>query len=258
MLSRWYRKFSGSFDNPNWMNKYSKFLYWRIYDFSWEGWHCLFNNALARRSTIASFIGYLIILNDLVASELGFEFILNGSNSILNLNTRTRLHLLFFGLLFIAFARLIFLWARPHVIKFGPSLHEWVNFGLREFTFTDFQRMHGAIREKGHRTGYGKYYDDDWDAFVEDAIWKESGRTGRKIDCDKRESRRHVNYSTAKQRHEDLLRCILIDRYYEIAASNKPALLASIILALPGYFMFLLPSVDLSLSIAYSVLFQNS
>lgn len=255
MINRWYRKFSELFDNPNWIHKYSKFFYWRIYNFSWERWHRLFNNALAKNSTLASFIGYLIVLNDLVASELGFEFILNGSNSVLNFNTRTRLHLLFFGLLFIALARLIFLCARPHVIKFGPTLHEWVNFGLREFTFIDFQSMNGEIRAKGHRTIYGKYYDDDWDAFVEDAIWKESGRTSGRIDGDKRESRQHVNYSTAKQRHEDLLRCILIDRYYEVAASNKPALLASIILALPGYVMFLLPSIDLSLSIAFSVLF---
>ena len=54
----------------------------------------------------------------------------------------------------------------------GPRLQDWVAFGLENYTYYDFRSLHNEIRTNEHRTTYGKYYDDDWDAFTEDAIDK--------------------------------------------------------------------------------------
>lgn len=217
----------------------------------------MFENKLAQSSIYASVIGYAIYLNDIVVTRLSFDEITTSYRSVLGFSSLNKLHLLFFGLLLLALARGLYLLRRPLVIRFGPSEVEWVNFGLTNMTFKNYREFHSEIRNHEHRTHMGKYYDDDWNAFVSDAIWQGSGQSGEiaNDDSSKRDSRKHVNFANAKQVHESLLRNILKDRYYEHAAKNKVALVFAVLLASSGYILFLLPNLDLTLTIICS-LFQ--
>lgn len=247
-----FRKSLQSLENPTYLSKRWPWLYWKIYEFSWDRFYWIFNNNLAKVSILASAAGYLLFLNDILLENFEFTVITDNGSSVLGLSTRSKLALIYFGLILIALGRLIYLWRRPHSIKLGPSLCQWVNFGLREFTYSAFLGLHHEIRQNQHRTLYGKYYDDDWDAFTEDATWRESGRTHDLKPDEKRQSREAVNFSAAKQRHEDVLRSLLMDRYYEKAAKNKIGLLFALMFALPGYAIFLIPNIDLFLTISAS------
>lgn len=246
-------KFLKSFENPIWLSEKWPWLYWKIYNFSWSNYYFLFENSLAKAALPSSAVGYFIYLNDFIAQELGFDWITSGTASVLGVSPKTKLYLLYFGLLFITFSRLLYLWKRPHSLARGPSLEAWTEYGLREFTYSDFLQLNHEINANGHRTRYGKYYDDDWDAFADDARWAQSGKTSAMGTDFKRDNRQHVNYSEAKARHEDLLRSILIDRYEEISATRKFSLAFAICLALAGYAQFLLPNIDLALTLIRSL-----
>ncbi|MEX0316993.1 MAG: hypothetical protein AB3N21_03530 [Ruegeria sp.] len=240
-------------ENPVALSKKWPWLYWRIYNFSWKDYFWIFDNKLSKASILASAAGYLLYLNDiLIHNGFGFEGITNNFTSVFGLDTRQKLSLIYFGLILISLSRLLFLWRRPNSIRLGPDLSSWVIHGLREFTFYDFNELHGDITYNTHRTLYGKYYTDDWEAFVEDARWEQSGKTSELSPAQKKRSRSNVDFSTAKAKHEDLLRSILIDRYYEYSARNKISLLAALALATIGYIMFLLPNFDLLLTVVRS------
>ncbi len=243
-----------SLENPTFLSRRTPWLYWRVYNFSWSSYYWIFNNNLSKASILASAAGYLLYLNDFLLNDFGFGVITSNYSSVIGIDTRSKLAMIYFGLIFIAAGRVIFLLRRPSSIRFGPSQNAWVNHGLNEFTYYDFHRLHGDIRENGHRTLYGKYYDDEWEAFSDDARWSSSGRTDGMDDDQKRRDRDHVGYSNAKSRHEDVLRSILIDRYDEFSAHNKIGLAVALLFAVVGYILFFLPNVDLFLTIARSFL----
>ena len=151
-----------SLNNPLYLSRRFSWLYWKIYDLTWSRSYWLFSNPIARSSILLSVVGYAIFLSDLVVNNYGFDAISSKQRSVLGFDSREKLVLIYFGILFISFARGIFLLRRPNTIKLGPSQSEWVAFGLREFTYGDFLRLHGDIQHNQHRTLYGKYYTDDW------------------------------------------------------------------------------------------------
>jgi hypothetical protein len=246
------RQFLTSLENPLFLSKRLPRLYWAIYRFSWSDYVWLLDNNLSRYAPVASAAGYLIYLNDLLTEKYGFDFVTEGQASTFGLDTRSKLVLIYFGLTSVALGRLLYLWRRPFVIRRGQSLSEWVSFGLQNFVYSDYLSMHESIQVRGHRSLYGKYYTDDWEAFVSDAVWEKSGRSDDMDPDQKRRSREHVGFAQAKSRHEDLLRSILIDRYYEGSATRKLSLLIAVSLSAFGSFLFLLPSVDLFFSILLS------
>lgn len=243
-----------SLENPLFLSKRFPSLYWKIYKLSWKDYLWIFENPISKASPVASAAGYLVYLNDILVREMGFEFISANNSSVIGLDFRMKLMLVYFGLVLLAIARLIYLARRPHSISHGPDLSSWVDYGMHNFTFTDFLSFHDDIQVNQHRTLYGKYYTDDWEAFVDDASWSKSGRTDGMDTVGKRASREHVSYGDAKRRHEDLLRSILIDRYEEFSARNKISLVFAVILALAGMAMFLLPNLDLFLVLLLSVI----
>jgi hypothetical protein len=241
-----------SFENPLWLHKRSAWLYWRVYNFSWSGWYWVFENRIAKISPMASAVGYFIYLNDILVERFGFEEITGNTASVLGLSLTTKLSLVYFGLLLVAAGRVLYLFRRPNSIRYGPDLAAWVNRGIRECTFSDFNGFHQDIRANSHRSPYGRYYDDDWEAFRDDATWSESGRTREPSLESKRRMRVHVDYAAAKLRHEDLLRSILTDRYFEYSARRKLSLFFCLLLGLAGFAMFFLPNLDLLLTILTS------
>lgn len=241
-----------SLENPTFIKK-PKWLYWAIYHFSWSDWFWLFENRIAKASPFASAVGYLIYLNDYVSEQFGFDFVTQGI-SVIGLSGRQKLLMVYFGLVFLAIARLIYLWRRPTSIRFGPTAQEFSNYTMANFTFSDFLSLYQDIEQNGNRTLYGKYYTDDWEAFCEDATWAESGRTKGMDRAQKIKSRENVSFKNARERHEDLLRSISLDRYYQYSASRKISLTFALGVCLFGYGLFLLPNLDLFLSVLLSAL----
>ncbi len=249
------RRIFRSLENPTFLSRKWPALYWAVYNFSWSTWYSIFENGLSKISPLATVAGYSIIFNDILVKDFGFKFITGNATSVLGLDVRTKLVCLYFGLVFLAAGRMIYLLRRPMSISSGPDLASWVSYCLKNFTFSDFLQLHNDIRQNQHRTLYGKYYDDDWSAFREDAVWLRSGRTQGLSDDEKQKDREQVSYSVAKERHEDLLRSILIDRYAEYSARNKVSLLFALLFSIPGTFLFLLPTADIFLTIIKSTVF---
>ncbi len=248
----------------NWLNNPSSLFticpnaYFVIYNFSWDKWIFIFENRISRVALLFTGIGYFILLNDYVTSEIGFKNITDGKNSVLTISNDAKLRFLYFGSLLIALGRLIYLWKRPSSIKFGPDLSSWVHYGFTELTYSDLHAMNDQIDTKGHRTLYGKYYTDDWEAFAEEARWQQSGKSEKLSGLEKRKNRQYVNFRAAKECHENLIRSILIDRYFEYAASRKFTLLVAITLSSFGFVLFFIPALDLFLTILAGTLFATS
>ncbi len=248
--------------NPQPLAKSYNWLYWRIYNLNWEKFLPLLDNRISQLAPLSSIVGYLIYLNDILTEHMGFNLVTGSEASTLGLSFRNKLILIYIGLLLIAIGRFLFLWRRPNVIRFGPSREQWCDHAMKTLTAQDFFSFHQDIRQNGHRTLYGKYNDNDWTAFWEDANWKMSSVMDPSNDTSLRtsyneqlrESRKHVDYYAARLRHESLLRSILIDRYDELAASHKLGLILSILFSSVGFVFFLLPNFDLLLTVISSIL----
>lgn len=247
------RQLEAKLENPLFLSKYLPFLYWKVYDLSWISFYPIFESQISRYSPWASCAGYFVFLSDALVKHLGFKFITDGASSAFGLSIEDKLILIYIGSISLTIRRIIYLTGRPGPIKYGPDQAAWVKFGLENFTFGDFQGMHHDIRENGHRTIYGKYYDDDWDAFKTDAIWDQSGKSPNSRANGNRE---RFSFTAAKLKHEDVLRSILIDRYHQYCAKYKIRLVMGLIFTLPGLAMFLTPSIDLFITLVKNTLLQ--
>jgi hypothetical protein len=96
--------------------------------------------------------------------------------------------------------------------------------------------MDGTIKSEGNRTLHGKYSDAEFQSFLNVA-------TGRNILAPN--SQTTVDWKAAKSRFEGLLRSILIENFYRNNIKRRLALTCRLLLALCGYVLLLIPSVDL-------------
>lgn len=213
----------------------------------WDKCLFLFENNLARFSLAFCAVGYLILLNDMAVNVLDFEEITAPSKSVLKMDVVDRLTYVFFGALLIAFGRVVYLVGRPKAIQYGPYLSDWSNYGYSELTFTDFRSMHDQICKLGAHTSYGEYSKEEWSVFSSDAIYR--GASESYTQEAKVKFAKSFDYTTAKRKHENLIRSILIDRYFSDSSSRRLILLFCILTSSVGYLLFFLPNIDLVLTI---------
>ncbi|MGR3342236.1 MAG: hypothetical protein ACU0DI_03255 [Paracoccaceae bacterium] len=220
------------------------------YNFYWDDYYNLLNGRVTAAVSLTPIFGYLILFNDYILEDLDFtELVGSDVSTTLFLSSEGRLRLIYFGLILVALARALYVLRMPYVVKQGKNLREYVNLGLENFTVYDFVQLHHRIQNSGHYSVYGKYYTDDWEAFLEDARWKESGNSHGLSPNKKKESRSGIHSIEAKRRHDDLLRSMLIDNYYSGRSIRKYTLATCVIAALTGYLFLLIPSVDLFLRV---------
>ena len=101
-----------------------------IYNFRWSDYVFLFDGWIANCSLAVPVIGYLILFNDTIAQHLSFNR-LAGENVIgFGLSALSRLKLIYFGLIFLGSANIIYRIRRPFVFKFGRSEPEYVENAL--------------------------------------------------------------------------------------------------------------------------------
>lgn len=234
-------------------------IFWA--NFSWERYDPYLNGRLAKLALFVPLIGYLILFNDFVAENLDFKYLVSHGNpnnqKIVTpaFSSTTRLQFIYFGLLTLSMASILNLWKRPRVCRQGITVAKYMEFGLTNFTVYDFVNMNHVIQHEGHTSVYGKYYTDDWEAFLSEARWKLSGTTAEKANAQaKKNSRMNVSLSAAKKTHEDLLRSMLIDTYKRETSKRRKWLIASLLIATVGYILLLVPSVELFSQIIFVTL----
>jgi hypothetical protein len=148
-----------------------------------------------------------------------------------------RLKLIYFGLIFLGSANILYRIRRPFVFKIGTNQFEYVEIALKHFTVSAYVDIHGLIRYEGHHTLHGKYYDAEYDAFLNLA----TGEKGERLQRDESTA----DWTQAKRRDEGLMRSMLIENFYRNNVKRRLSLSCCIFLSLLGYVLLLIPSLDL-------------
>jgi len=190
-------------------------------------------------------IGYLIIFNDKVSEMLIFKELANEEAFSIGLDGVQRLRLLYFGLIFLGISNFIYRLKKPYQFKFGTNLVDYTRTSLENCTLYDYMQMHGTIRSKGHLTTSGKYYDSEWDGFVE-----ASTNTGEGTDKVKRDG----DWESAKSKYGGLLRGILAETFFRYDIGKRFWLSLCVLLSTLGYLFMLAPSLDLFIKVCISTM----
>lgn len=184
-------------------------------------------------------LGYLILFNDSISQHLSFNHLASEDQlSVFGLSASTRLKLIYFGLIFLGTANILYRLRRPYVFRVGTNQFEYVERALEHFTVENYIDINGTIRHEGHHTLHGKYSDAEFEKFLSIATGNDFLSVQATMD-----------WSTAKSKFEGLLRSILIENFFRNNVKHRLALTCCLLLALCGYVLLLIPSVDLFLKV---------
>ena len=226
---------------------------WKIfrYNFGWPDYAPLLDGWIARCAMAIPFIGYLIIFNDTIANHISFDLLASESSSAFGLSSSARLKLIYLGLLILGISNILYRWKRPHPLRIATNEYDYVEKALKHFSVSAYIRLNEQIRYSNQDafTQDGKYYDSDYEAFIEDA-------TGRKPGVGPREAAvRRGHWNEAKSRHEGLLRSILRETFFRDSYHTRRGwLICCLMTSTIGYALLFLPSLDLFLKVLALIL----
>jgi hypothetical protein len=211
------------------------------YSYGWSDYIYLFDGWVAKCAMAVPIIGYLILFNDTISQHLSFNKLAGENVLSFGLSSVARLKLIYFGLIFLGSANILYRIRRPFVFKIGTNQFEYVETALKHFTLSAYIDIHGLIRYEGHHTLHGKYYDAEYEAFLNLA----AGEKGERLQRDESTA----DWTQAKRRYEGLLRSMLIENFYRNNVKRRLSLSYCIFLSLFGYVLLLIPSLDLFLKV---------
>jgi hypothetical protein len=218
-------------------------LKWAVfaYNYRWSEYVFLFDGWVAKCAMAIPIVGYLIVFNDAVSQHLSFNRLASETTVGFGLSSGARLKLIYFGLIFLGSANILYRLRRPFVFKLGTSQFEYVENALKHFTVSAYIDIHGVIRHEGHFTLGGKYYDAEYDAFLDVAAGRKTG-DGQRDDST-------ADWTGAKHKYEGLLRSMLAENYFRNDIKRRVSLTTCLVLSSIGYFLLLIPSSDLFLKV---------
>jgi len=182
-------------------------------------------------------VGYLVLFNDSVSQHLSFNALASENQlSVLGLGASERLKLIYFGLIFLGTANILYRFRRPYVFRIGTDQFDYVEKALEHYTVQNYIDTRGTITSGGHHTLHGNISDAEFETFLDFATGKNN--TGRNTSA-------NVDWNAAKSRFEGLLRSILIENFFRNDIKRRWALTSCLLLALCGYALLLIPSFDL-------------
>jgi hypothetical protein len=226
---------------------------WRIfkYNFQWSNYVWLFENRISKYTILVPVLGYLVLFNDQIFEHLKFQELADEGPIHFGVNPKSRLRMIYLGLLLIATAQTLYFLFRPSVLKFSSDLRGYVDHGLKYFTFSDFLNLHDKIRFSGSGpvTGYGDYYDTEWESFKTIALGNEIKRKkfqGVPVND-------AANWQRAREMHEDLLKAILKESFAVRDRRHRLILCITLTIAFIGYALLLIPSLDLTLKVLSAI-----
>ncbi len=216
------------------------------YNFGWPEYMPLFDGWVARCAMAVPVVGYLILFNDSIAEHISFDRLAAETTSAFGLTASARLKLIYFGLLFLGIANILYRWRRPWVMRMANNQIDYVERGLKHFPIGTYVELHDMIRYRGRDayTRHGKYYDNEWEDFVEAATGSRPGANIRDT------SKRSGHWNEAKSKFENLLRSILTETFFrEAYHTRRWWLVICLVFAAIGYLLLAIPSVDLLLKV---------
>ncbi|MBX3533933.1 MAG: hypothetical protein KF826_06250 [Xanthobacteraceae bacterium] len=213
------------------------------YNYRWSDYVFLFDGWMAKTAIAVPFVGYLILFNDSVSQHLFFNNLARESSIGFGISSTTRLKFIYYGLIFLGLAAIIYRIRRPYVMRVGTNQFGYVEKALTHFTVSAYIDIHGAIRHEGHHSLHGKYYDAEYEQFVDMAL-------GSKDSFGHRDGR-SANWLEAKSRYEGLLRSMLIENFLRNVVKRRISLTICLIFATVGYLLLAVPSVDLFIKVLY-------
>lgn len=216
------------------------------YNYQWPNYVYLFDGWIARSAMTVPIVGYLILFNDSISEHLSFNKLASEDSLRFGLSSLVRLQFIYFGLIFLGLANILYRIRRPYVMRIGVDQITYVENALKHFTVSAYIDIHGRIRHEGHTTLHGKYYDSEYDGFLDAALGKRA-KNGERDEAT-------ANWTVAKQMYEGLLRSMLIENFFRSAIRRRYALSLAIALSLLGYALLLIPSGDLFIKVMVVVL----
>ena len=188
-----------------------------------DGW-------LPRFSLFVPIFGYLILFSDGVSEHLKFTNLVEQSSYYIGLNGSQRLRLIYFGLIFLGAANLLYRIRRPKSLLLGEDTMEYVKNCFENFSYIDYEDINARIYDKENRIIYNQKYDDSWMRFTDHAQEIQNGRS---------------TWDEIKAKHGSFMRGLLKSDFKAYDRRYKKSLLTCIILSTLGYVLLAVPSIDL-------------
>jgi hypothetical protein len=118
--------------------------YWRSrrggfsYNYGWSDYVYLFDGWVAKCAMAVPIVGYLILFNDTISQHISFNK-LAGENILgVGLSPVVRLKLIYFGLIFLGSANILYRIRRLFVFKIGTNEFDYVETALTHFTVSAY------------------------------------------------------------------------------------------------------------------------
>jgi hypothetical protein len=213
------------------------------YNYSWSDYVGYIDGWIPKLALSVPILGYLILFNDSVSEILSFKYLAKEEAISFGLEGATRLRLLYFGLIFLGVSNFIYRIKKPYIFKFGTNLIDYTKNCLYIFTLGDYINIHGTIRHEGHLTLSGKYYDSEWEGFLEAA--KNTGEGTEKVVRD-------GDWESAKNKYGALLRDMLRENFFRNEIKGRIPLSVCLVLSTTGYLLLAIPSLDLFIKVIIS------
>ena len=218
---------------------------WSIfaYNFQWSSFGFLFHGNLARVSAFIPLFGYLILFNDGISQHLTFENLAPVGMKTAVLSSASRLRLVYFGLILLGIAELIYILRRPNVMKLGKDFYSYKDRILSLSSPKYFSQIHHEIRncDFDPLTQGGKYYDRDYEDFMEVCTGAKPGLSIREA----YDKGKLSSWDEAVKRFEPLVTGLLEEKYFREGRKRLTALSLAVSLALFGYLLLAIPSIEL-------------
>lgn len=213
------------------------------YNYHWQDYTFLFRGNIAKVSAFVPLVGYLLIFNDGITEYLTFENLAPQDSSTFFFSSETRLRFVYFGLIFLGLSEAIYIIRRPYVIKLGDSFWNYKDRIMRLASPRYFIEAHSKIRRSGFDpfTQGGKYYDRDYEDFIEMCLGARPGSSIKKA----YEDEKPANWDEASKRFEPLLTGMMEEIYFTEGRKHRVSLSLAIITALLGYGFLAIPSFEL-------------
>jgi hypothetical protein len=86
-------------------------------------------------------VGYLILFNDSISQHLSFNHLASEDQlSVFGLSASARLKLIYFGLIFLGSANILYRLRRPYIFRIGTDQFDYVERALVHFTAQNLHR----------------------------------------------------------------------------------------------------------------------
>ena len=214
-------------------------------NFTWVTLTPYINGWVPKFALFIPIIGYLILFNDSISDKIQFSALLNSSTSneyFLSFSSSTRLKLLYFGLIFLGISNFFYHLIKPAVFNIANIPMEYLKLCIENFTLKDFEGIHLGIQKHGPQSSYGQYDPVEWTIFKSEAA--AYGNTNNKI-----KDSNNINWESAKQKHGNLLRLLLLEQFYGDNVGRQKRLITLFVASTIGYILLLLPSLDLFIQV---------